>query len=237
MTAINPRHVTPRDIARILFRHWRKIALLSCGIVGVTLLMIALYPRSYASESKLLIRIGRESVALDPTATTGETITLQKTQEDEVNSALNILSSRKVFEDVIDRVGVERILRDRPPRRPEQVNASESTDVGTWIGKTLTSLRLSDPGTEIDQAVRRLESQSRVWAPKQSMVINIRYAAASPELAHDVVAAMTDVFLEEHSRLSQTEGSFQFFSEQAEKLHKDLKAAKPNCAIERMHTN
>src|SRR4029079_3177245 len=53
----------------------------------------------------------------------------------------------------------------------------------------------------------------------------VKYTAASPELAHDVVAAITSVFLEERSRLSQTDGSLAFFAEQAEKLHMDLTAA------------
>src|SRR3990172_839456 len=68
MVAMNQRFVTPRDIARILFRHWRKTALFFCAVVGLTLLVVALYPRSYYSEAKLFIRVGRESVGLDPTA-------------------------------------------------------------------------------------------------------------------------------------------------------------------------
>jgi uncharacterized protein involved in exopolysaccharide biosynthesis/16S rRNA G966 N2-methylase RsmD len=202
------------------------MALFFCGVVTLTLLTIALYPRSYASESKLLIRMGRESVALDPTATTGETIMLQKTQEDEVNSALNILNSREVLERVAERVGVERIIQNAAPEAVEGL----STDVriaqlSAWVRDTLQTLRLSDPGTPIDRAVRRLEKKSRFTAPKQAMVITVKYTAASPQLAHDVVAAITDVFLEEHARLSQTEGSLEFFAEQTNMLHAQLTAA------------
>ena len=93
MVAASQRLVTPRDIARILFRHRKKMAVFFCTVIGLTLVVIAFYPRSYSSESKLLVRVGRESVALDPTATTGETIMLQKTQADEIASALNILNS------------------------------------------------------------------------------------------------------------------------------------------------
>ena len=56
-------------------------------------------------------------------------------------------------------------------------------------------------------------------------MISISYSAASPELAHDVVDAITNVFLEEHVRLGQSEGSLAFFSEQVEKLHNELTAA------------
>ena len=85
-----------------------------CSVVALTLLAIALWPRSYSSEAKLVIRVGRESVGLDPTATTGSTIMLQKTQEDEVNSALDILNSRQVLQRVVDAVGAKRILDKLP---------------------------------------------------------------------------------------------------------------------------
>jgi uncharacterized protein involved in exopolysaccharide biosynthesis/Mrp family chromosome partitioning ATPase len=227
MTSTNERRVTPRDVARILFRHKRKLALFFFGAIGLTLLVIAFYPRSYASESKLLLKVGRESVSLDPTATTGETIMLQKTQEDEVNSALNILSSREIFERVAERVGMRRIIEDRPSDS-QDAGPSKSqfaqlyADAYSWLDDRMESLRLLDHGTEIDQAIRELEKNCRVTAPKQSMVITIKYLSSSPELAHDVVAAMTEVFLDEHSRLNQTEGSLEFFAEQAEKLHNQL---------------
>jgi uncharacterized protein involved in exopolysaccharide biosynthesis/Mrp family chromosome partitioning ATPase len=202
------------------------MSLFFCGIVALTLLTIALYPRSYASESKLLIRMGRESVALDPTATTGETIMLQKTQEDEVNSALNILNSREVLERVAERVGAERIIDDVPLGKTDTSPANATlAQISTWVSDTLLTLRLSDPGTPVDRAVRRLEKKCRFTAPKQSMVITVKYTAASPQLAHDVVQAITEVFLKEHSRLSQTDGSLQFFAEQTEKLYAELTAA------------
>jgi uncharacterized protein involved in exopolysaccharide biosynthesis/Mrp family chromosome partitioning ATPase len=226
MPTTNLTRVTPRDVARIFFRHWRMMALIFCSVVVLALVGIALYPRSYASEAKLLIRVGRESVALDPTATTGETIMLQKSQEDEVNSALNILTSRAILERIVKQVGAERILDDLPSGRQSASDAdTKSGGIGKWISRQLVALGLSDPGTEVDQAVRRLETKCAVSAPKQSTVITVSYKAASPELAHDVVEAWTNIFLEEHSRLSQTEGSLKFFSEQVDKLYNDLSAA------------
>ncbi|MEX2092485.1 MAG: hypothetical protein WD971_07395 [Pirellulales bacterium] len=233
MVATSQRFVTPRDVARILFRHWRKMAAYFGVAVGLTLVVIALYPRSYSSESKLFLRVGRESVALDPTATTGETIMLQKTQADEINSALNILNCSAVLERVVDRVGAKRIVEDLPSNATESGNAGKpvgairqmADHVSSYAGSVLRALRLSDPGSDLDMAVRQLEKHVTVTAPKESTVITIRCSAASPELAHDVVDAVTSVFLEEHVRLGQSEGSLEFFSDQAKKLHGELVAA------------
>lgn len=233
MVAANHRFVTPRDVARVLFRHWRKMALFFCGTIALTLLVIALYPRSYSSEAKLLLRIGRESVALDPTATTGETIMLQKTQADEVNSALSILSSRTVLEQAVEKVGASRILEDLPstpagaPETAQSVGMIRQSlgQLSGLVGKLMVALHLSDPGTDLDLAVRRLQGGVTVFAPKESTVISVTYSAASPQLAHDVVEAVTNAFLEEHVRLSQSEGSLAFFSAQVESLHQELTAA------------
>lgn len=228
------RHLaTPRDIARILFRHWQKMAAFFGGVLALTLVVIAIYPRSYSSESKLLLRVGRESVALDPTATTGETIMLQKTQADEIASALNILTSRNVLEKVAERIGPERINDDLPTSGAGEPGGEPSIGIVRKVGnfanscvyRVLETLRLADPTTDLEIAVRKLQGKLRLWTPKESTVISIGYAAASPELAHDVVETLTEVFLEEHVRLGQSEGSLEFFSEQVDKLHGELTAA------------
>lgn len=228
MVAASQDLFTPRDIARILFRHWRKMAVFAGAVMGLTLLAIALYPRSYRSESKLFIRVGRESVALDPTATTGETIMLQKTQADEVNSAMNLLMNREVLRRAVEHVGAERICKNSSNDHGatnQPAGTSIGSTIGSWIGSTLAAVRLSDPGSPEDQAIRYLERRIKVSAPKDSTVITLQYTAASPQLARDIVEAVTAAFLSEHVRLSHTDGSLQFFSEQTDKLFKDLTTA------------
>jgi uncharacterized protein involved in exopolysaccharide biosynthesis/Mrp family chromosome partitioning ATPase len=203
------------------------------SVVALTLLAIALYPRSFTSEAKLFLRVGRESVALDPTATTGQTIMLQKTQVDEVNSALQVLLSRDVFQRVVQRIGAERIVQDLPaakggavavetaPTWIDRISAAKSW-VSTQVGGALVSLRLSDPGTPEEMAIRKIDSGLKAYAPKESTVITVSFSAASPQLAQDVVKAVTDVFLDEHLRVNHTEGSLKFFSEQSAALEKQL---------------
>src|SRR5262249_52624670 len=166
----------------------------------------------------LVIRVGRESVGLDPTATTGQTIMLQKTQEDEVNSALDILNSRQILQRVVDTVGAKRIL-DKVPSGDKSSDDSSSGGPLAWANWLMRSVRLADPASDTDLPIRRLNSRIKVAAPKQSTIITVGYSASSPELAHDVVDAITSAFLEEHVRLNQSDGSLQFFAEQVDKLH------------------
>jgi polysaccharide biosynthesis transport protein len=224
MAEIKKSH-TPRELARVLFRHWRKMGLIFCGLVLLTLLTVALYPRSYSSEAKLVIRVGRESVSLDPTATTGQTIPLQTTQDVEVNLAMDMLGSHEVLQRVVETVGAKRIL-DKPAAAAStgSTPSAPAADDVSWISSLLQSLRLSEAVPDRDLAIRRLSSGVKVWAPKQSTIITVGYSASSPELAHDVVSALTSAFLEEHLQLNEADGSVDFFAEQVDKLHQQLVA-------------
>jgi uncharacterized protein involved in exopolysaccharide biosynthesis/Mrp family chromosome partitioning ATPase len=225
------QRLTPREIARVLFRHRRKMMLFFGGVLVLTLVVIALFPRSYSSEAKLFIQVGRETVALDPTATTGQTMMLEKSQANEINSALEILSSGQVQRRVVEIVGADRILNDRPAGGAPPAAGTESllaringarAAIRAWTDPWLKTLRLSDPATDDDLAVRRLDKEIRVWAPKESTIITVAYKAASPQLAHDVVQATTEAFLDQHLRLNRVEGSLEFFSDQAKTLHAKL---------------
>ena len=68
------------DYVELPFRYWRLLAGCVLTSIVVGLLALIIWPRSYESEAKLMITVGRESVGLDPTATTSPTLMLKKTQ-------------------------------------------------------------------------------------------------------------------------------------------------------------
>lgn len=218
--------LTPRDAARVVFRRWRAFVWTFCAIAVATVLTLILYPRSYGSEAKILIRVGRESVSLDPTATTGQTIMLQKAQDAEINSALDILNSAALHKLVAEQVGVDRIL-DEPPTDASASTATpeQGASILSNVNGLLQKLGLSEPGTDLDLAIRRIQKGIRAAAGKNSTVISVQYTAASPELARDVVAAIIENFLEQHVRLNRTDGSLEFFVEQEAMSSAELSAA------------
>ena len=123
MVATSHRLLTPRDIARILFRHWQKMAVFFCDVIGLTLLVIAIYSRDPIRRSRsCCCESAAKALPLDPTATTGETIMLQKTQADEIASAINILTSRTVLERVAEQIGA-----GTNHRRPADAAATGAT--------------------------------------------------------------------------------------------------------------
>src|SRR5438105_232682 len=98
MSANREIAATPRDVLRALYCHKGKAVLAFFAVLGATAVGLYVWPAKYASDAKLFVRLGRESVGLDPTATTGQTISVSETRESEINSILDIVGSRAMVE-------------------------------------------------------------------------------------------------------------------------------------------
>lgn len=90
-----------REFYTALFRYRRRSISLFVLVMVVATLAIVICPRTYTSEAKLFVRVGRESVTLDPTATTGSVMSMDMTREAEINSILEVMRSRAVAEKVL----------------------------------------------------------------------------------------------------------------------------------------
>jgi uncharacterized protein involved in exopolysaccharide biosynthesis len=199
----------------VVLRERRAVLLTLAIVLAADFCWIVFGPRSYESAAKLYVRIGRESVALDPTATLGETRNLYATQENEINSVLQILESRQIAEQVVDRIGVDVILgKDKTMRASVAGPRFRLSGLGGALGL--------DPESDRSHAIRRLQERVSIWAPVNSSVVGIRYEAEDPKTAQDIVSAWVDVFLKDHLRLTGTEGSFEFFTGQVESAKEEL---------------
>jgi len=122
-----------RDVYRALFQYWKR----SLGFFSIVMVMaitaLIVCPCEYSSDAWLFVRLGRESVALDPTATTGQVVGLNVTRETEINSIIEVMGSRVVLEKVVDSVGLD------PPAESELEREKGITtlmkDITIWSPK------------------------------------------------------------------------------------------------------
>jgi uncharacterized protein involved in exopolysaccharide biosynthesis len=91
-----------RNYVALAYRYkWRALACLVATVL-LAVLWIRFAPREYESEAKLFVRVGRENAALDPTITKGESISFNTNREEEINSIVEHLRSRAIFEKTLD---------------------------------------------------------------------------------------------------------------------------------------
>jgi uncharacterized protein involved in exopolysaccharide biosynthesis len=210
--------INSATIVELLFRHKKKIVVLPLLSIGLGALLIFFYPRTYASETKLQLQVGRESIGVDPTATTGQTINLmQSGREDEVKSAVELLTSRSIAALVVERLSADVVLGKTGPGsevKPNVVAAALKKTVGTAI----RWIKDIDPVSREEEAAIEIEKHLDATAERGSSVIVCRYEAESPELAQLVLAEIVQVFMAEHARVHRNQDSLDFFVEQRDEL-------------------
>ena len=209
-------------IFELLFRHKKKIIVFPLLAIASGMLVLMYCPRTFRSEAMIFLRIGRETVGLDPVATTGHTMSIQPPdRKDEVKSTLDVLESRDVTERVVDMLSPDVVLEraSDEPGNPWVEQLRKPLDAAVQFVKGL------DPISDREEAIVRLENKRTVHAEKDSTVIDIRYSAKSPAVAQQICDAIVQVYLQEHLRIYRNEESRPFFTQQRDRLREELDAA------------
>jgi uncharacterized protein involved in exopolysaccharide biosynthesis len=207
-----------RDILQILARHKRKMVVFFSATMTAVVGLLIFFPRTYSSEARLFVRLGKESVSLDPTATLGQTVAVNESRESEINSELEMLRSRVLLEDVVEHLGPDKVL-------------SGSTDgEESWISTlfspvSMVSSLLSSDVTDAERAIAKLEKMIVVSSPRKSNVIVLTCNGRDPKQAQTVLQGFLDSYLVRHGRANRTSGSHDFFVQQAELLRAQLERA------------
>jgi polysaccharide biosynthesis protein PslE len=221
-----PRESMPREILEMLFRHKKKLILFPCAVLALAALVMLFAPRTYRSEAKLFLQLGRASVGLDPTATTGQTVNYsQSGRDEEVKSAIQIITGSGVLGKVVDRLGADAVMN----RGGEGENTAHGP-ASSWIADTLraplqwvgTALQQIDPVSDRERAMHAIYDALSVETERESTVLVLRYDAATPTLAQKILSAIVEVYKEEHSRVHRKHQSLDFFDTQRELLGKQL---------------
>lgn len=221
---------TVRDYLETVFRHKNKALLFFWAVVISALIMLAFTPGEYTSTSTLMMRIGRENVFADPTTAIGTVLPLYKEWASEVNSELEILRSRELVEDVVERLGPAVFLTAPGPERGGKLSLIRSAlnPVHRSIANVLK--RFQNPGDEngrgrpgqMDRAVRVVEKNLQIHVQENSDIIAVSYTSTRPELAQQVVTLLIDGYLGKRIDVRKMPGAYQFFTEQKEQLLAEL---------------
>ena len=172
------------------------LATLSLAAMAITFL-----PRTYLSEAVVFVRLGRESVSLDPTATTGSTVQVLESRESEVNSIRDMLTSRAVMEAIVDTMGPEVVLGNEGI--PEEFTASISSPEDDFVGSPR------------QQAIQMLIEEIYVLSERKSSVLKVGVQASSPQLAQRILQVYLDCYKSVHTIAHQTPESNKFFENQS----------------------
>ena len=195
-----------RDLVGVVFRRRRVVYRCFAGLLGGALLAIALLPRSYEVEMKILV--DRERV--NPVVSTEATVLQQDRglTQDEVVSEVELFQSR----DSLEKAVVDCGLFEARPHSLAALKLRVLSMVGMAPGRN----------TQIYQAMLKLEKDLQVIPVNSSNLIKVTYDSHSPQLAAQVLTELGDLYLAKHAAIHRPRGTSDFFDQQAQQYKKEL---------------
>lgn len=188
---------TLRDLLHIVFK--RKIHLL--GFMGITLCAGILFTLtmkpSYEATSQILLKIGRENLYVPELPTSGNLSPLVRyDREEEVNSEIQILTSRTLAEKVVESLGPEAIFKDLNTKGME--------------------------GFNLESALLKFAKALKVEEINKSNVIEVSFKHPNPQMAAKIVNKLVDLYMERHIDIHKRSNSYEFFQEQSHALKRKV---------------
>jgi len=198
-----------RDLLTIVFkRRWLILATLLI-VVTVVMFVTLRMPRTYEVIATLLVNKMRAEVPIGPTEST-QVIAGQVSEQD-LNSEIVVLTSRKLIEDVVRRLIAE-----------EPLNL-ESSDA---VGRSISAVSAGDEETqrsEFNAIVADLMVSLDISVIKKSNALQLSYVSTDPEWAARVVGTLTDEYLRQRVLRYQSPQALVFFEQQMTDAEKRLK--------------
>lgn len=215
------------DSQEIIGKLWRakwKLLAFQVMVVIACLSVILFWPRGYLSEARIFLQLGKESVAIDPTATSGGSMVnvQSSTREDEIITSLDILQSRELASKVVDALSPETVLGNSEEAKDGKASNGFMESVKGVVNQAIEVVRQIDPLSDRERAIISIEKNLKVTAERKSEVVILKFESKSPQLAQLILATLVGIYKEEHMRIHRTDGSQQFFTEQQAILSKEL---------------
>ena len=184
-----------------------------------------LSPKQYKSKAKLFVRLGPENTLLDSTATIGQgpVVSTPLSREAEIKSISEMIINRSLYEEVVDEVGPELILKKKI-QTEDGTNEDVEPGMIDHLMAALIQVGIVNDLPMREKAIIKMQKNIAVEAVEKSNVVVIEYESHDPELSQKVVDSVTRKYLERHVQLHRSQGAYTFLNEQTERLKKELEA-------------
>jgi len=215
-----------RDVVYVIFRHkWKVVivlALVAAGATGYSYLA----PEVFRSDAGLLIRLGRETLEVDPSVS-GPVAPVFATREGEVKSEIAILKSRELVEQTVDALGEEAFAKAAPAPKSivGHLKRVARGIVGSAIAagnRTLEALDLRPSLTPRERLVKKVMKGLDVEVEKDTSILSVTFDARSAELAQSALDKLVRFYLQRHIEVHAAQASPEFFERQAQALRDEL---------------
>ncbi|MGQ8367333.1 GumC family protein [Glaciecola sp. 1036] len=227
------------DILTIVRRNIKFIIITFLLILAAVYGSLLYMTNQYESYALLMVQLGRENTEVPITVDNGG-VFASGVQKEEINSYVNLLSSRTLIETALDEIGEERFSFEAPP--PETLfqhlkyyvkSAAKWSKTQLEEGLILTGLK--NRMSERAKIITLIERSLSVARERDSNIIRISLRLPDPALAQLTIQTLIDKYHEKHVSIRQTNNIQAAFNDQS-LVYKDQLMNKRNEIISIMNT-
>ena len=190
-----------RDVAAVVFRHWRSMLVVGALIVLATI-AAGLWTPGYQARMKILVDSRRTDAVVSSSSVTPVQVSGNTISEEDLNSEVELLKGEDLLRKVVLGTGL----------------AKKGTDGGK-------------PADEaIGAATYKLSHALNVEAVRKTHVISVRYSSRDPKQAAAVLAALAAAYVEKHTEVHRSSGESAFFNQEAARFRQGLEEAQRKLA-------
>jgi uncharacterized protein involved in exopolysaccharide biosynthesis len=194
-----------RDMVIPLFRRKRLLVITFLSFFGAVILLGALLGPTYTSRMSILVNRERLEPLVTPESTAQMPMPSTPITEEEINSEVELLSSRDVLEKVVIANGL-----DRP---------ADGFNLGSLLHPHQTR------EDRIARAVKSLAKQIKVTAVTRTNMIEVKYSSPDPQRSYGVLKSLGEFYTQKHVSVHRPAGSYEFFVRETQRYHDALEQA------------
>ncbi len=223
-----------RDLRVALVRRWLTVVIvfIACLFTGYGALNFV--SERYEAQGRLLVKLGRENAEVPLTVEKGSVFS-SGVQKEEINSYIQLFSSRVLVEETVDEIGLERFdFRSPPPTTVFQSIKQGVKSAAKWtrrqLNEVLIVLDLRKRLTPREEIIQMVQKGLAVMRERDSNVILTVMQLPDPQLAKQVIEVMTDNYLRRHIALRQNSDAWTVLDQQTEAYQKEIESLQVNAS-------
>ena len=213
-----------RDIVRLYFIFQKEFRLALMTTVVLALLGAFLLPYRYESESRLLVKPGRDNDTVPIEYTDRRTLISPSTQRDPVIDEESMLTGRPIVR-AVARYYLDNISSPPPTTLWKKIKAEVKKvagDIQDDLRSMLVLVGVVEPQTAEDRLATKLVKSFKVTHASGSMVMAISFTWDDPVIAQRVVDKWVQIYLDQRTQALERKSLYDFYATQSKRLAKRI---------------
>jgi uncharacterized protein involved in exopolysaccharide biosynthesis len=219
--------LTKARLVELVRSYWLLVAVVFvAGTLAMYGILNVFFTDQYETSSRILVKVGRENVETPATVQRGQVIS-QGVRVEDINSEVQILSSRALVDAVVDHLG---------PKAFESVLLPPKSWTGYpkyWVKKVAREARqnwaefLIQVGLEKrldprERAIMAVSGGVKVSPMKDSDILELRVRMPGSKLCVDVADALLDDYLQRRTAIRRASAGSEFFRQEADQARQRM---------------